>query len=549
MAYTALYRELRPKVFSDVIGQEHITTTLKNELTAGRIAHAYLFSGTRGTGKTTCAKILSKALNCLALKDGEPCNQCENCLRIDSGMSLDVIEQDAATNNKVDDIRDLIDEVQYPPQEGNYKVYILDEAHMLTMGAVNAFLKTLEEPPENVVFILATTDPQKLPITILSRCQRFEFRRIKAQDIEAKLRQIVDQKGIFADNKSLALIARVSEGAMRDALSILDQSISMGSGKVDYDVVIDMLGLMGKARIFELSDHILKKDVEKTLMVLDTMADGGKDPYFITRDLLEHFRNILITKVIRNNADELVEAAAEDIERYRDQSLQIRDQEIIKIIRILQTAEEQSKRSSQGRIYLELALIKICNGEMDYGIDSLVSRMNNLEERLKEGIRVEVSNSKAADSDRPNTQPRSPQAGTDSRNAMPKNESVSEKTEITENPESKLTVQTVRDAWNEVDEALRAKRQMVIRASLFDGEVAEVKNGIITLEFPDKYSHNKKRLEKTEFRTVLEDTISLILGEKIYLKMKVKAEEGAYGGRSVEDVIRDQEMTDIEIIP
>ncbi len=549
MAYTALYRELRPKVFSDVIGQEHITTTLKNEITAGRIAHAYLFSGTRGTGKTTCAKILSKALNCLDLRDGEPCNKCENCLRIDSGMSLDVIEQDAATNNKVDDIRDLIDEVQYPPQEGRYKVYILDEAHMLTMGAVNAFLKTLEEPPENVVFILATTDPQKLPITILSRCQRFEFRRIRAIDIETRLRQIVDDKGVYADNKSLALIARVSEGAMRDALSILDQSISMGRGKVDYEVVVEMLGLMGKSRIFELADFILKKDIEKSLMVLDTMADGGKDPYFITRDLLEHFRNILITKVIRNNAEELVEAAAEDIERYRDQSLMIRDQEIIKIIRILQTAEEQSKRSSQGRIYLELALIKICNGEMDYGIDSLVSRMNNLEEKLREGIRVEVSQAEAGASQPRSTAPRAPRGGEEGKRPSPLPDQGSEKTEITENPDSKLTVQTVRDAWNEVDEALRAKRQMVIRASLFEGEVAEVKNGIITLEFPDKYSHNKKRLEKNEFRTVLEDTISLILGEKIHLKMKVKSDDSLSGGRSVEDVIRDQEMTDIDIIP
>ncbi|MFZ2258099.1 MAG: DNA polymerase III subunit gamma/tau [Clostridiaceae bacterium] len=550
MAYTALYRELRPRVFSDVIGQEHITTTLKNEITAGRIAHAYLFSGTRGTGKTTCAKILSKALNCLDMIDGEPCNKCDNCLRIDSGMSLDVIEQDAATNNKVDDIRDLIDEVQYPPQEGKYKVYILDEAHMLTMGAVNAFLKTLEEPPESVVFILATTDPQKLPITILSRCQRFEFRRIKAVDIENRLRRIVDEKGIFADNKSLALIARVSEGAMRDALSILDQSISMGSGKIDYEVVVDMLGLMGKSRIFELADHILKKDIEKSLTVLDTMADGGKDPNFITKDLLEHFRNILITKVIRNNADELVEASSEDIERYRDQSLQIRDQEIIKIIRILQTAEEQSKRSSQGRIYLELALIKICNGEMDYGIDSLVSRMNNLEEKLKDGIRVEVANAQASGGARTNAQSRPNQEGEPTRKPAPRSEAAPQTTnEIIENLDSKLTVASVRDAWNEVDEALRAKRQMVIRASLFDGEVAEVKNGVITLEFPDKYSHNKKRLERSEFRTVLEDTISLILGETIHLKMKVKSEDGQMGSRSVEDVIRDQEMTDIDIIP
>lgn len=541
LAYTALYRELRPQVFADVIGQEPITTTLKNQIINGRIAHAYLFSGTRGTGKTTCAKILAKALNCLDLADGEPCNKCQNCQRIDSGLSLDVVEQDAATNNKVDDIRDLIDEVQYPPQEGRYKVYILDEAHMLTMGAVNAFLKTLEEPPANVVFILATTDPQKLPITILSRCQRYEFRRIKASDIEQRLRQIVDEKGVLADNKSLALIARVSEGAMRDALSILDQSISMGRGKVDYDIVISMLGLMGKTKLFELTDMILKKDIEKTLSILDVMLDGGKDPYFVTRDLLEHFRNMLVTKVIRNNPDELVEAAEEDLERYRNQGLMIRDQEIIKIIRILQTAEEQSKRSSQGRIYLELALIKICNGEMDYGIDSLVSRLNYLEDKLKEGIEAGVQ-LQAAKAEGAKTAPAPVRA-------QVKAEKEEERPEITENPESKLTVQSVRDAWNEVDEALRAKRQMVIRASLFEGEVADVKNGVITLEFPEKYSHNKKRLEKAEFRTVLEETISLILGEKIHLNLRVRSEGTGGPVRPLEDIIREKEMTDIEIIP
>lgn len=545
MAYTALYRELRPKLWADVIGQEHITTTLKNEIIAGRVAHAYLFSGTRGTGKTTCAKIMAKALNCLELADGEPCNHCENCRRIDSGMSLDVMEQDAATNNKVDDIRDLIDEVQYPPQEGRYKVYILDEAHMLTMGAVNAFLKTLEEPPENVVFILATTDPQKLPITILSRCQRFEFRRIKAADIENRLRQVVDEKGIYADNKSLALISRVSEGAMRDALSILDQSISMGHGKVDYDIVIGMLGLMGKTKIFELTDVILKKDIEKALILLDYMTDSGKDPYFITRDLLEHFRNMLITKVIRNNPDELVEAAQEDLDRYKEQALMIRDQEIIKIIRILQTAEEQSKRSSQGRIYLELALIKICNGEMDYGMDSLVSRLNHLEEKLREGIEAGLSAQTAASQN---------QTAAKTREVVRPRPAPAETTEaaapvVTENPESKLTLQMVRDAWNEVEEALRAKRQMVIRASLFEGEIAQVKNGVITLVFPEKYSHNKKRLDKAEFRTVLEDTISMILGEKVHLELKVESDGGGGRQRPLEEIIREREMTDIEIIP
>lgn len=534
MAYTALYREMRPRTFQDVVGQDHITNVLKNELTTGRVAHAYMFSGTRGTGKTTCAKILAKALNCLNPQEGEPCNECSNCQRIDSGLSLDVIEQDAATNNKVEDIRDLIDEVQYPPQEGRYKVYILDEAHMLSMGAVNAFLKTLEEPPESVVFILATTDPQKLPITILSRCQRFEFRRIKAKDIEGRLREIVDGKGLFADNRSLELIARVSEGAMRDALSVLDQSISMGDGKVEYPMVVEMLGLMGKQKLFELADGLLKKDVEKTLTVMDEIAEGGKDPYFITRDLQEHFRNMLVTKVIRNNTEDLVEAAAEDIERYRDQGLMIRDQEIIKIIRILQTAESQTKGSAQGRIYLELALIKICNGEMDYGMDALVTRLNSLEAKIKSGALVQT----------PSQEDKKPAAKPKAKAKEP----VAEP-KIPVNPNSNLTLAKVRSSWNEVSEALRAKRQMVIRASLFEGELVDFSQGIITMEFPESYSQNKKRLEKPELKVVLEDTISQIMGERVAIRFRVKQGPGEDGQESPEELIRRQEITDIEFRP
>ena len=251
LAYKALYREWRPQTFNDVVGQEHITTTLKNQIINERTAHAYLFCGTRGTGKTSTAKVMAKALNCLDLKDGEPCNQCEMCKKINEGLAIDITELDAASNNGVDNIRDIIDDVQYPPQEARFKVYIMDEVHMLSIGAVNAFLKTLEEPPKNVVFILATTDPQKLPITILSRCQRFDFKRISRKDITGRLRKIVTEQGIFCDDKSLDLVARVSDGAMRDSLSILDQAISIGDGKVDYDELVSMLGLV-------TNDNLLK---------------------------------------------------------------------------------------------------------------------------------------------------------------------------------------------------------------------------------------------------------------------------------------------------
>ena len=279
LTYTALYREWRPKTFNDVVGQEHITTTLKNQILNNRIAHAYLFCGTRGTGKTSTAKVFAKALNCLNLKEGEPCNECEMCRKINEGLAIDVTELDAASNNGVDKIRDIIDDVKYPPQESKYKVYIMDEVHMLSAGAVNAFLKTLEEPPNNVIFILATTDPQKLPITILSRCQRFDFKRINNSEITARLKKIIDDQNMLADDKSLNLIARVSDGAMRDSLSILDQAISMGNGNVDYNTVVSMLGLVTNEHLFNLTNAVIQRNVEKSIKVIEDVIYSGKDIY------------------------------------------------------------------------------------------------------------------------------------------------------------------------------------------------------------------------------------------------------------------------------
>ncbi len=384
MAYTALYREWRPRVFSDVIGQEHITTTLINEIKANRIGHAYLFSGTRGTGKTTCAKIMAKALNCVDLKNGEPCNVCHMCVKIDAGMSLDVVEQDAATNNKVDDIRDLIDEVQYPPHEGKYKVYILDEVHMLSTGAVNAFLKTLEEPPEHVVFILATTDPQKLPVTILSRCQRFDFKRIKYTEISKRLRRIATDKGVYAEDRSLDLIARISDGAMRDALSIMDQAISMGEGKLEYEDLLDMLGLSGQENLFRLSEAMLSKNVKESIRILDEVVDGGKDPYSFTKDLIMHFRNILVAKIMPN-PEEVIDLSKEDIEVIKRQGDIASNEVITRIIRNLQKAEEQAKFSKQSRIYLELAIISLTKNELDSSSESMLGRLSIIEDFLRRG--------------------------------------------------------------------------------------------------------------------------------------------------------------------
>ena len=362
MAYTALYREWRPKTFEDVVGQEHITTTLKNQILNDRIAHAYLFCGTRGTGKTSTAKVFAKALNCLNLKDGEPCNECDMCKKINEGLAIDVTELDAASNNGVDKIRDIIDDSKYPPQEAKYKVYIMDEVHMLSTGAVNAFLKTLEEPPSNVIFILATTDPQKLPITILSRCQRFDFKRINNSEITGRLRTIVENKGVFADDKSLNLIARVSDGAMRDSLSILDQAIAMGDGNVDYEELVSMLGLVTNEYLFDLTSATIERNIEKAITIIDKIVFAGKDVFLFIKDLIAHYRNLLMIKVT-NNPEEVLDMSLENIALVKEQGDRIRVEEIMRSIRILQEAETNAKMSKQARLYLELAIIKICKIE------------------------------------------------------------------------------------------------------------------------------------------------------------------------------------------
>ena len=531
MAYTALYREWRPRVFSDVIGQEHITTTLINEIKANRIGHAYLFSGTRGTGKTTCAKIMAKALNCVDLKDGEPCNKCHMCVKIDAGMSLDVVEQDAATNNKVDDIRDLIDEVQYPPHEGKYKVYILDEVHMLSTGAVNAFLKTLEEPPEHVVFILATTDPQKLPVTILSRCQRFDFKRIKYTEISKRLRRIATEKGIYGEDRSLDLIARISDGAMRDALSIMDQAISMGEGKLDYEDILDMLGLSGQENLFRLSEAMLGKNVKESIRILDEVVDGGKDPYSFTKDLITHFRNILVAKIMPN-PEEVIDLSKEDIEIIKRQGDIASNEVITRIIRLLQKAEEQAKFSKLSRIYLELAIISLTKNELDVSQESVLGRLSIIEDYLRRGQVVpaktdtQSTQSAAAVTSEPSKQPEK-KSKSDALTSPEELKVIKNAVRIEEeafNDECKVTLDMVKRNWKEIMEALKARRQMIIQASIIVGQPYKCERGIIEVRFTKEYGFSKKRLEKKENKDILEEAASSILGEPVKFKFTVEGE-------------------------
>ena len=531
MGYTALYREWRPKTFDDVVGQEHITTTLKNEIINDRIAHAYLFCGTRGTGKTSTAKVMAKALNCLNLQDGEPCNECEMCKKINEGLAIDVTELDAASNNGIDKIRDIIDDTKYPPQEAKYKVYIMDEVHMLSVGAVNAFLKTLEEPPKNVIFILATTDPQKLPITILSRCQRFDFKRINHKEVSARLRRITEAQNIDCEDKSLDLIARVCDGAMRDALSILDQAIAMGENEIDYNDLVSILGLVTNEYLFDITNSIIERNIEKSMIIVDKLVYSGKDMQLFIKDLIAHFRNLLMIKVT-TNPEEVLDMSLENITLVREQGRKIRVEEIMRDIRILQEAEANSKMSKQSRLYLELSIIKMCKIEYDTSNEVILSRMNRLEEDLKNGKVQIVSNSSVDESEN-----YSNNTGTIRNDSNQKREATSSKKNENKisgngeavnegfNTESKLTIDDVARAWAEILEMFKAMRARIIHASVITGKPYSFKNGVLTIGFNELYSQSKPRLENQQYRETVNEIFSKVLREKVIVNYTIIKEK------------------------
>ena len=367
--YTALYRKKRPTNFESVVGQKPIVTTLKNQLQGGQISHAYLFCGTRGTGKTSTAKIFARAVNCQqSVETGEPCNNCEVCQDILSERNLDVIEIDAASNNGVDNIRDLREEVKYPPTAGIYKVYIIDEAHMLTTAAFNALLKTLEEPPDHVIFILATTDPQKIPATILSRCQRYDFKRITRKDMVETLANYMENDNLLADRDALDYIASVSDGAMRDALSILDQCLSLYSNEtITLEKVQNLLGAMDQSALFAFGNALLKNDASYALNIIAQAAKQGKDISRFIADIITHFRNLLVASQIADNTD-ILDYSPETIENFRAQGSAANPLTLISYIKEFSELQNQMRFLPQERLALEVCTIKLCSKPQHSGI-------------------------------------------------------------------------------------------------------------------------------------------------------------------------------------
>lgn len=511
--HKALYRVYRPKNFSDVIGQEHIVRTLKNQIENNNVGHAYLFCGTRGTGKTSTAKIFSRAVNCTNLHNDEPCNECENCREILEDKTMDVVEIDAASNNSVDDIRELRENVKYSPAKAKYKVYVIDEVHMLSQGAFNALLKTLEEPPSYVIFILATTEPHKIPATILSRCQRFDFKRVTVKDISSRMRYICEKEGIEADEKALNLIARNSQGALRDALSILDQCISFEGNKISYNDVIELLGSVNIEQLFDLAESIIKEDTRKSLQILNDFIIWGKDVRNLVNDLIDHFRNLMVCK-ISNDLDEIISLPEETIDLLKQQAETIDTNNLIRILNILSEAQDGMKISSNPRVLMEVTMMKIAQPMFDESKEALIKRIENLEQKIESGnIKVNhISTNQTVDNFNENNQ--------QNNNTVEKQEDENIEYENLKGDDIKL----VEKSWKKILQKMKEDKNQVIRALLQDVDSFNISEDTLYIIFTDNYSFAKSRLDSPATIQYVEKVIREVLNRSFSVKIALKSQ-------------------------
>ena len=391
MSYMALYRKWRPTTFEDVKGQDHIVQTLKNQITSGRIGHAYLFCGTRGTGKTSIAKIFARAVNCEHPVDGSPCGECQTCKNIASGASLNVVEIDAASNNGVENIRDIREQVQYPPTEGRYRVYIIDEVHMLSTGAFNALLKTLEEPPSYVIFILATTEIHKIPITVLSRCQRYDFKRITIQTLTARLKELSEAEGIDVEDKALTYIAKAADGSMRDALSLLDQCVAFHFGeRLTYDHVLDILGAVDTTIFSKMFRAVRQEQTTQCIYELEELVLQGRELGQFVTDFIWYLRNLLLIQAT-DDAEDILDMSTDNRKLLEEDAKMADGETLMRYIRVFSELSNQIRYASQKRVLVELAFIKLTKPQMEHSYDSIIERLNKIEDQLEEGVPVNPS--------------------------------------------------------------------------------------------------------------------------------------------------------------
>ena len=541
MAYQAIYRRWRPTVFDDVIGQEHITKTLKNQIINNTTAHAYLFCGTRGTGKTSTAKILARAVNCLNPKDGNPCNECRICRGLMDESILDVTELDGASKNKVENIRDIIDDVMFLPSVARKKVYIIDEVHMVTQQAFNALLKTLEEPPEHVMFILATTELNKVPITVLSRCQQFEFRRITNQDIAGRMEKILAADGYEADSAALSFIAELGDGSMRDALSILDKCVGASEGKLTYDDVVKIVGVADNEALYSLSASIAAGDTKAVLEKVDEVIEKGKELSLFAERLIQYLRDILVVKLTKN-AETFLNTSAENRKKVEDLTTQFTKERLIRAIDLLCTASAQARYAGFPRTIYEMALVKLCEPEMQKTEEALLDRISVLEQKLKDGVAAvavqpnKPQTSGAAEKNDNETPPDAPQWDTqaDVKDAQPsaqKAECVTnEGTEKCEAAErGSVPAASAQDAaarWTEIIHYIKSHGGMPIFPHLMLVK-AKMLNGKLCVIFGDNALVSKSLVSKPANVRLIEEAVKSVTGEDVSVACVTSREVGA----------------------
>ena len=546
MSYTALYRKFRPDSFQDVKGQDAIVRTLKNQIRAQRIGHAYLFCGTRGTGKTTVAKILAKAVNCEHPIDGNPCNECETCKAIAAGNSMNVIEIDAASNNGVDNIREIREEVAYSPTSGKYKVYIIDEVHMLSIGAFNALLKTLEEPPSYVIFILATTEAHKIPITILSRCQRYDFKRIARTTIVDRLRELMDEEQVEVEDKALRYIAKKGDGSMRDALSLLDQCIAFYLGeKLTYEHVLDVLGAVDTDEFSKLLREVLDGDVTQVILHLENMIMQGRDLTQLVNDFTWYLRNLLLLKS-SDNMEDVLDVSAENLEQLKEEAAMVRDDTLMRYIRIFSELQNQIKYAGSKRVMLEVALIKLCRPQMEQDQLSVLERVRRLEKQLASGVVVRQQDTGGytpeGNFDYQNPVNVAAPGGIDPDGTAGSTDPVKLQQAAPED------LQKIVGMWRTIL-AQTSGRFRVVLASAVPKFNTEKEDGTLYIVFSDflgeTYVNDPKKAE------VLEQIIAAKTGRKVKVKMILQADEHVANTRlskvQVEEALENLVHADIEI--
>ncbi|ACB83614.1 DNA polymerase III subunit gamma/tau [Natranaerobius thermophilus] len=533
MDYQALYRQWRPKYFRDLVGQEHVVTTLKNAISQSRISHAYLFSGPRGTGKTSVAKVFAKALNCDHSQDNEPCGQCSRCIEHDRGTFMDILEIDAASNRGIDEIREIRDHVAYSPSEGNYKVYIVDEVHMLTTEAFNALLKTLEEPPDYVIFILATTEPHKLPMTVLSRCQRFDFYRLSTSKIEKQLQNVIDSKNLSATKESLSIIAKKSDGGMRDALSLLDQSLSfLGSGEqLKVDHVLEVTGTVSEDTFYDLLMALKEGDLAQILNIVQQLSDSGKDFGQFLNDLIVYLRDLLLFK-LKGPSDQLLWGSVDSVKKLHKYFTK---DELISMIDFLSEKQQAMKWSQNRRLIVEMAFYRIINKyntsfEAEY--KEKETKQKNNEETNDKSLKVQQTtsiesvesenkeNAKLQDqsslpkqtddqSNKNNDSSKLSREDSDIQQSETKKDKMTEQQEAT--VQNDLNLKIVTEQWDAVLEKLK-QRKVTAHALVFEGKPVDVKENTLYLGFKKLHKLHKERVEQKE-KGLLEEVLSEFFGD------------------------------------